>query len=347
MSDGEEFSGSADDEGKEPGGESGKETDIESRGYEVELVAEHPVDELTRVATVAENQGFGGVWVTDHYNNRNPLVALTSIARETEEVEIGPGITNPYYAHPAWMASAVATLDEVSGGRARLGIGAGDTNTLAALEIERGSPLYEVLDAIKLTRGLLSGDSVSIEDLAKDARLNYDARVPPVFVGAQGPNMLRMASDHGDGVLINGSHPRDFEWSLEQMGDTEAEAVAYTSFSVDRDEEAAKRVAKQPVAFVASGSPPPVLERHGIDEELAAEIGENIEAGRFGEAFELVSDGMLEAFSIYGTPEDCREKVEELFDVGVDTVVVGSPLGPDPEESVKLAAEALGVDSVL
>ena len=306
---------------------------------DVELVADQPVKETVGLAHIAEEEGFDGVWVTDHYNNRNPFVALTAIAGATEEVQIGPGITNPYYAHPAYTANAVATLDEYSDGRARLGLGPGDPNTLAALEIERDSPLYEVLDAVNLTRALLSGEKVTEEGLAKDAKLNYETRVVPVYIGAQGPNMLRMAADHGDGILINASHPDDFVWSLEQIDETDAEIVAYTSFSVSEDREAAKKGARQPVAFVASASPPPVLERHGIDTELADEIGGHVERGEFSTAFGKVSDAMLDAFSVWGTPEECAERIDALYETGVDTVVVGSPLGPEPEDAIRIASE--------
>jgi len=309
---------------------------------DVELVAENSVDELVSLAQIAEDEGFEGVWVTDHYNNRNPFVALTAIAGATERVAVGPGITNPYYAHPAYTANAVATLDEYSDGRARLGIGPGDPNTLAALEIERDSPLYEVLDAVNLARGLFGGEKVTEDGLAKGAKLNYGVRDDiPVYVGAQGPNMLRMAADHSDGILINASHPDDFEWSLEQIDEdeTDAEIVAYTSFSVSEDREAAKKSARQPVAFVASASPPPVLERHGVDPGLADEIGGDIEAGEFSAAFGKVTDSMLDAFSVYGTPEECAERVDALYETGVDTVVVGSPLGPEPEEALRVASE--------
>ncbi len=308
---------------------------------EIELVAEHPVPHLRSLGETAEDAGFEAVWVTDHFNNRNPWVVLTSIAEATTEVELGPGVTNPYYAHPAWTASAVASLDEVSDGRARLGIGPGDVNTLKTLEIERDSPLYEVLDAVKLTRHLHAGERTSFEGIADDASLNYDAGDVPVYIGAQGPNMLRMANDHGDGVLINASHPADFEWSFDQIEEKKTEMLAYTSFSVDEDAEAAADAARSPVAFVTAGSPPPVLERHGVDADAADEIGGHIERGEFREAFSLVTEDMLDAFSVHGTPEECRERVRKLYETGVDTVVVGSPLGPDPESSIELAADLL------
>lgn len=311
--------------------------------FEVEFVAEHPVREITELAEAAEDEGYGAVWITDHYNNRNPWIALAAIAEATEDVEVGPGVTNPYVAHPAWTANAAATLDELSDGRARLGIGAGDRSTLGTLQIERSSPLNEVLDAVKLTRELLAGGTASVEGLARDARLNYGPCDVPVYVGAQGPNMLRMAADHGDGILINASHPADFEWSFRQFDaeETDAEVLAYTSFSVSTDRDAARDAAKQPVAFIVAGSPPQVLERHGVDPERAEEIGSHIEASRFGDAFELVTDPMIEAFSITGTPEECSARVDELFETGVDTVVVGSPLGPEPMEALRFAADEL------
>jgi 5,10-methylenetetrahydromethanopterin reductase len=148
-----------------------------------------------------------------------------------------------------------------------------------------------------------------------------------------------MAADHSDGILINASHPDDFEWSLEQIDETDAEIVAYTSFSVSEDREAAKGSARQPVAFIASASPPPVLERHGVDAGLADEIGGHIERGEFSEAFGKVSDTMLDAFSVYGTPEECADRVDALYETGVDTVVVGSPLGPEPADALRVASE--------
>ncbi|MFP4631904.1 MAG: 5,10-methylenetetrahydromethanopterin reductase [Halobacteriales archaeon] len=308
---------------------------------EVELVAEHPVPELVELAVEAERRGFEAVWVTDHFNNRNPWVVLSAMATATDRVELGPGVTNPYYAHPAWTASAVMSLDELSDGRARLGIGAGDPSTLATLGIERESPLYDVLDAVELTRGLSSGERTTVEGLLDDAGLNYGPREVPVYVGAQGPNMLRMANDRSDGVLINASHPRDFEWSFDQLDEKKTEMLAYTSFSVDGDRERARDAARQPVAFVAAGSPPPVLDRHDLDHEVAESIASHIEKGEFRDAFDAVTDGMIDAFSVAGTPDDCRERAREILDTGVDTLVVGSPIGPEPKTALSLAASVV------
>jgi len=83
-----------------------------------------------------------------------------------------------------------------------------------------------------------------------------------------------------------------------------------------------------------------VLDRHDLDRERANEIGEAISAGEFSAAFEAVSPDMLSAFSVAGTPETVERRFEELL-AEADGVVVGSPLGPDLETAIDLAAGAL------
>lgn len=83
-----------------------------------------------------------------------------------------------------------------------------------------------------------------------------------------------------------------------------------------------------------------MLDRHGIDEERADAIGERIEAGEFGEAFEAVTPAMIEAFCIAGTPDSVTERVGEILEYA-DGIVAGSPLGPDLEEAVSLAGAAI------
>ena len=117
--------------------------------------------------------------------------------------------------------------------------------------------------------------------------------------------------------------------------------AAYTCFSISEDYEAAKEKAKQVVAFIVAGSPPQVLERHGIPPEAADIIRENIAKGPKGfiEAFNAVTDEMVEAFAIYGRPDDIVEKVNTLVKVGVTQVVVGSPIGPKKKKSIQLIKE--------
>jgi 5,10-methylenetetrahydromethanopterin reductase len=318
----------------------------------IELTPEHPVDRLATLGAQAETAGADTVFTSCHYNNRDPFVALAAIAERTETVRLGPGVANPYQTHPAALASQVATVAEVSDGRAVYGIGAGDGATLRALDVERDRPLRRVLESMQVARKLWDGERVTMDGAVTvtDARLNYDPPGEmPVYVGAQGPDMLRMAGKHADGVLINASHPDDVAWASERVAEGVAErpaergdcdVAAYTSVSVADDETAAREAARPPVGFIVGSAAEPTLQRHDIDAKLAAEIGTAIEAGRFSDAFEMVTPAMLDAFAVAGDPETVTAQLEAVA-AHVDSIVAGAPLGPDLDSAVGLATAAV------
>jgi 5,10-methylenetetrahydromethanopterin reductase len=109
--------------------------------------------------------------------------------------------------------------------------------------------------------------------------------------------------------------------------------------SVDEDRKAAREAARPPVAFITAGAAPPVLDRHNVDKQTANEIGNKISAGEFSEAFELVTPGMIDAFCMAGTVDAVSDRMAAVLD-HADSIVVGSPLGPDLENAIDLAAEA-------
>ncbi|WP_049934591.1 5,10-methylenetetrahydromethanopterin reductase [Halalkalicoccus jeotgali] len=317
----------------------------------IELTPEHPAARIGACGALAEEAGFDTAFVSCHYNNRDPFAALSEIARRTDSLRVGPGVANPYETHPVALASRVATLDELSDGRAVFGIGAGDASTLSNLGYERDRPLRRVLESFKVAQDLWAGERVNHEGTftAIDAGLNYEVGSIPVYVGAQGPHMIRMSAKHADGVLLNAAHPDDFAWAAERVEQGLAERpesrgpfdfAAFASLSVAEDGDAAREAARPPVAFIAAGAAPPVLERHDLDGELAGEIGEHIGAGAFSEAFSLVSEEMIDAFCIAGTPGTVERRVREIS-AYTDGFVVGSPLGPDIEAAISLAGAAI------
>jgi 5,10-methylenetetrahydromethanopterin reductase len=319
--------------------------------YAIELTPEHPLPRLAEWAGAAEDAGFDTVFASHHYNNRDEFVALAEIARATETVRLGPGIVNPVETHPVTLASRMATIDELADGRGVFGVGPGDRSTLANLGYEPDSPLRLVLETIRVARRLWDGERVDHSGTfeAVDAGLNYEAGAIPVYVGAQGPDMTRMAAKYADGILYNGSHPRDLAWAADRVAEGLAERpgdrgdfdfAAYASVSVAENRAAARAAARPPVAFIAAGAPPPVLDRHGLDRDAADAISGHITAGEFEAAFEAVTGGMIDAFCVAGTPAEAADRFEALL-AEADSLVVGSPLGPDPEAAIGSAGEAL------
>jgi 5,10-methylenetetrahydromethanopterin reductase len=322
--------------------------------FGIEFLPTKKVAKLVDYSKLAEEAGVDYIWVTDHYNNRNVYASLAAIAYSTDRIMIGTGVTNPYVINPCWTAAAIATIDEISGGRSILGIGAGDKITLESIGIPWHKPLTTVREAVEIIRGLFDGETVKYDGKVfkiKGARLNFKVkRKIPIYIGAQAPKMLKLSGLLADGVLINASHPIDFEYAskhikvgLEERSDRPEffDVVAYTAMSIDNDVEKAMEAAKIVVAFIVGGSSPMILERHGIAEEKAQLIRDTIAKGDFGGVMKLVDDRMIDAFSIVGTPEDVISKVEELRRMGVTQVVAGSPIGPKVKDAIALYKEVI------
>jgi 5,10-methylenetetrahydromethanopterin reductase len=319
----------------------------------IELTPDRPADELAELAVRAEDAGFEALFASCHYNNRDPFAALALAAERTERIRLGPGVANPYELHPVTLAGKTATVAELSEGRAVFGLGPGDPSTLRNLGLADERGLRSVLEAFRVARRLWDGERVDHDGsfVAEGAGLNFQPPGEiPVYVGGEGPHMCRMAAKHADGLLYNGSHPADLSWARDRVeeglgeraegdGEGDFDLAAYALVSVAEDGQAAREAARRPVAFVAAGAPPPVLERHGIDPGRTERIGEAISAGRFGEADDLVTEGMVEAFAAAGTVETVAGRVAALTE-HADSVVAGSPLGPG-DEAVELAAAAL------
>jgi len=212
------------------------------------------------------------------------------------------------------------------------------------------APLRAVREAVEIIRRQIAREKGGYEGkmfrTSSGARFNFKVQNPiPIYVGAQGPKMLRLAGTIGDGALINASHPDDISEAVKhvrsgieragrQMG--EIDIAAYTSFSVAQKEKSARKPVIPVVAYIVAGSPPSILEKHNISLEVANQIRDDLANRRWGEAFGAVDSNMIEAFTICGTPDQCTEKIENLFKTGITQFVTGSPLGPKVRASIDL-----------
>jgi 5,10-methylenetetrahydromethanopterin reductase len=301
---------------------------------------------------LAEAKDIDYAWITNHYNNRHCYPTLAMIAKETTTLQMGPGIMNSFTDTPAAMASFLCTLEEISDGRAVLGIGPGDLSTLPKLNIAAEKPVARLEEAIAVIRKLCAGEEVKTPDMqffkydgAKLTGVNLPDKKKgvKVYVGAQGPKVLDLAGRVGDGALINASNPKDFQIAIpiikkamESVGKKSFDVGAYTAMSIDKDVKKARNAAKIVAAFIAAGSPPEVNTRHGISLDNVAKIKAALGKFDFKTVGELISDKEIDAFTIAGTPEMVKQKCDELTKAGVTQIVFGSPLGPDMTTSIRL-----------
>jgi len=319
--------------------------------FGIEFVPRDLYWKTTFYAVQAEKMGFDYLWITDHFNNRNVYISLAIVSAYTERIKFGPGVTNPYLAHPVVTAQAVVTLNEIAPSRVVCGLGVGDKTTLQMVNIEQSKPLATIRESVRVIREIASGGTLEMQGeiyKVSGAKLNFKVNSSiPIFIGAQGPKMLALAAEIGDGVLINASHPKDIENAMKFIREGADKAgkkledlsvSAYTSFSVASNYEKAFKAVVPVAAYIVAGSPEMILEQHRISVEVASKIREAIVHAQWKEAFSLVDNNMVEAFSICGTPEICIEKINKLLTAGVSQIVAGSPIGPNMRKSINIIA---------
>ena len=320
------------------------------KGFGIEFVPMELFWKTTYYTMQAEKLGYDSIWITDHFNNRNVYVSLSFIANYTDHIKLGPGVTNPYLIHPVITAQSVASLNEVAPGRVLCGIGAGDKTTLEMLGVTMKSPLTAMRESVELIKKQLDREKGAYEGKMFQAlpgsRFNFKVKTDiPIYIGAQGPKMLQLAGEIGNGALINASHPDDIQRAVgliskgaKKAGKTvdEVDIAAYTSFSIADDRQKAMKSVAPVVAYIVAGSPSFILEKHDISIEKAESIKSELANRNWGKAFGSVKPEMIEAFSICGNPDQCTEKIDNLFKTGVDHFITGSPLGPNKKEAINL-----------
>ncbi|MGH9138082.1 MAG: LLM class flavin-dependent oxidoreductase [Acidimicrobiales bacterium] len=305
-------------------------------------------------AAHAEAVGLDHVWIPDERFYRDPYLVSAQIAALTVRVTVGPCVTDPYMRNPAVTAAAVATLDEISDGRAVLGIGAGGSG-FSELGVERTpGPVEAVEAAVATVRRLLAG-----ERTGTGAGFGFRARRAriPVHVAAEGPQMLRLAGRIGDGVVIQGRT----DPALIAAATTEVLAGAAEA-GRDRDDLTVTTridvaLATSRDAAVAALRPSCVrrlhnahrrrqLARHGFS--IPASLTDAIESagythdpGTLAALGALVPDDVLDAVSLAATPADLGERLDRLVDAGIDHVLV-NPVAGDGTEAGEELVNQLG-----
>ena len=330
--------------------------------YGIEFVPGNiTVKQVVNYCKLAEQKDIDFAWITNHYNNRHCYPTLAAIAEATDSIKMGPGIMNTFTDTPAAIASFMCTLNEISEGRAVLGIGPGDLSTLPKLAIDAAKPVARLKEGVQQIKALCAGEEVkktgNMEFFDYDGAKLTGVTLPakkkqiPTYIGAQGPKMLALAGEIGDGALINASNPKDFAIAIPLIKEA-CDAVdekkfkkfdvgAYTAMSIDQSEKKARNAAKIVAAFIAAGSPPPLLQRHGLDLDNVGKIKDALGRFDFGAVGGLVGDAEIDAFTIAGTPDMVQQKCEDLTASGVTQIIFGSPLGPDMTNSIRLLGKLI------
>ena len=173
------------------------------------LMPSRPAAELADLAARAEALGYDDFWLADERFFREVYALLALAAARTTRIRLGPCVTDPFSRHPALTAMAIATLDEISGGRAVLGLGAG-VSGFRELGIDAARSAVAIREAVELIRRLLAGQSVTVkgQQVSFDGgRLDFAPRraAIPIYVASQREAGCRVAGRVADGAIMQGS----------------------------------------------------------------------------------------------------------------------------------------------
>ena len=291
----------------------------------VNLLPEAPIAEVVTLARQAEALGYDRCWVYDEgLATRDVYVTLTAIAQATTTIKLGPGITNPYTRHPATTAATIASLDEFSGGRAFLGIGAGGSLTLGPLGTDRGHPLAAVGDVIAACRGLFSGQPVTMMGRGfslTDAVLGFARPDIEIWLAGRGPKMLGLGGKIADGVMLDFIHAEMIDDYVELVRAGARRSgnqprLMYSTMVIT--DERAMAATKPHMTYRLVDSPPRIKEALGITDAEVEQIRRAM-AGGLHAAAEFVREEWVHPFVIAGTESDCAEQLSRLVDQhGID-----------------------------
>lgn len=304
--------------------------------FSVEVVPKDPLWKIDLLTYIVSSLGFSGVWLSEHPHNRSSFIVASHLLKNICRIWIGLGVVNPYTINPFVIAQLSASLIEIAPGRVRLAIGSGDRTTLESIGIERVKPLEKIREAVIIIRKLLSEKKIVLDKIY--GRLDFNPRSNlPLYIGAQGPRMLQLGGEIGDGVLVNYSDVEDLRWAygkvmmgVEKAGrrTEEIDFTAYLTVSLDIDFEKAVKTAIPYAAYILCGLPDKIMEKMDIEEEKMVKVREAVQKADWLKLYDLLDVDIVERLVIVGHPRILEEKIREIARIGYNQIVIGAPIGP-------------------
>ena len=286
----------------------------------ISLMPHGPVADLVGLARIAENLGCCRCWVYDEgLATRDVYVAMTAVALATSTIRVGTGITNPYSRHPGTTASAIATIDELSGQRAFVGIGAGGGMTLGPMGIERRRPVAAVEAMVGALRGLYAGEEVDVESEGfgfRSARLDYGRADTEIFLAGRGPRMTDLGGRLADGFVLSWVHRDlldDHVAALRVAAKVHGRrfTIVWSTMLVTTD--ADLWMARESLSFRLPDSPVAVKEMIGMTEGDTMAIRDALRHGGPPAAAHLVREEWVPHFVLMGSPEAVADEMRRTM----------------------------------
>ncbi len=242
------------------------------------------------------------------------------------------------------------SVDEISQGRAVIGLGPGGSLTLQPLGIKMWDrPLLAVRNSIEMLRKLTDGEIIDYDGpFWKSNRVQMFRKSPlPIYLAARGEMMLKLAGEIADGALMTSpaqlltTHIKIIKESARKAGrDLSKIDIANTArFSISLNEEEAREATKPNIAFMITNLPKSWLPSINVSEAQQEELRNALFKGGLKEAKKKVTEAMIDSMAIAGTPKTCVKRIKEMMGMGITQIIMSSPFGPDLKEAFKLLGD--------
>lgn len=310
------------------------------------------------LARAAADAGTDSLWMAEHLGYREAAVTSMGFLMATEGPHVVPTAVSPYLWHPTPTAMSLATLAEAGRGRTAVAVATGNPMFLKESGHDIVKPIAAVREFVECLRALWSGDAVQYDGQffqLEGARMAFKPPAAiPVYIAAMGNQMLKLAGRIGDGVALSAGLSVD---NIQQALDVTAEGAqsagrnvtdlkraAYIYFGPSNQGSASFEILRGKLAF---------LMRNKFIAESARTSGIEIEPQKIidavarrdlDEAARLVPDEAVEALTIVGSPQHCKDRLMEYINAGIDEPVLSIVGGKEGTElALGIIAELSGV----
>ena len=327
---------------------------MDSLGVRLDPIPSINFEDSIGLAQLAESLGYDMIWVPEG-GGSDSITRLAAFASATSTVRLGTGILPVFARTPGLTAMTALGMDIVSGSRFTLGLGVGHRGSAEGTHgVAFRRPMTRIRETVEVVRKLLQGERVNYEGKmfnVKDGSLGFGSECDvPIYIAALGPQMLELAGELADGVLLNWAAPAYLERALEHLDIGAARAgrdldeihvACYIRVAVTPDKNLVRTpLVQQILRYCGMEYYRNFFADTGFPDEAEA-IGRYLAEGNRAAAARSVTDEMQGTLAVVGGMEHCRREIQRRRDLGIQMPVIAPFSAGGALNSYRAAIEAL------
>ena len=292
--------------------------------------------EMLEVCREAEDAGATSLWFAQHMGYRDAMIWATAAAGVTRSATLVPVAISPYLWPPLPVAMSIATLAEFAPNRVALNVSVGNILNLAESGLEPVKPIRVMREYVEALRALWTGDPVTqdgeLHKLRGAKMVFAKGQQYPIYVASTGPQMLKLAGEIGDGVLLSAGLTLASTKRCLDLAEAGVRAkgrppqslrrTSFINFNVSHDGAAAKATMLRKLAFLfRSRGHADNIASSNLDIDHQAIMAAHARHD-FDGAVRLLPEAAANVFGAAGTPSECRDRLEQYLAIGLDDPVI-------------------------